>query len=387
MPSRILINFADQRKVYDTPYRPIPWTKSIVINVGNAPTVDVFYKGDTQNVRVKTFKFKTLKERHVSITVAVDGNNTVTAKLVTLDPDEIDDTPPEPEIIFFSANGESAAFTRTSEYSVFPPFSEFDAPPDYVEDAVLAAATAVPPSRAAGIFISPLAKKHDDRRRLLQLVEAAGYTNIYWMDTISLLLTNVLSTAKPKNKIGDQVGVVVGEAVNILRKTDHGYDLLEFVPSGVVAKKFPGLKKIFHFGFSDVDTATKYAMKRKFKPFKVEYVAVDEHTTSKYIWNRVDGRNLGGYLVTATTQCQFRISYKGVDTTIDAMLEPFPWQDTVELDIGYSPEVNVYMKAVYEEDGEDHVKQFKFETKENRKVVVTISIDESRLPKVELVIL
>uniref|UniRef100_A0A7E5A032 MG3 domain-containing protein n=1 Tax=Panagrellus redivivus TaxID=6233 RepID=A0A7E5A032_PANRE len=376
MPS-VLINFGEERKVYDAPDTPVPWQNVVEVAVGQAPTVDVYFKSATQEVHVKTFKFKTQKERRVAVTIAVDADNTVTTKLVTLN---------DPVIVTLYHNGLVMTYTRTSKREVFP-MSLSDATEQYLDAAAAAAALAVPPSQASAVYIIPFMAclQYNYRKRMVQALESAGYTNVGYIEQVTPMVSTALKLAKLTNQVGDYVGVGEIGGVHVVRKTDQGYDYVQDVLHFPHLRSlFPTIKEIIEISVVVIDDNLRKILERRYHPLPVKFATLDVDYLIPYMWNKHDGGNMDGYLVTMTVQCKFRINYNGKNTVLDARAEMLPWQKTVELNIGDAMTLDVFMDQIHNFGGEDHVKQFKFTSKKSRKVSVSIAIDDARLPEVKL---
>uniref|UniRef100_A0A7E4W4Q7 MG3 domain-containing protein n=1 Tax=Panagrellus redivivus TaxID=6233 RepID=A0A7E4W4Q7_PANRE len=389
MPN-ILINYDDHRLVYHVHDTFPPWHKTYEVIVGAAPTVDVFFKSDTQEIRIKTFKFASQKERRVAITVAVDDDNTVTAKLVTLEVDDIDKdgTKKDGMIVTLDLNGLTVAYTRTSERQICPMASHSGATGEQLDAAAAAAMAAVPPSQAAAVYILPYTANYNyaARKRMVQALESAGYKNIGCIEQKSPLLSTALKLAKLTNQVGDYVGVGEVGGVHVVRKTDHGYDYVQLVVCMKRLRRlYPTIKEVICYSVFDPTDNEAKKSQQQYHPLSVKSVTIGCLFLIPYMWNKNDGGNMDGYLVTMTVQCKFRINYKGKNTVLDARAEMLPWQKTVELNIGDAMTLDVFMRH---EDrcvqGEDHIKQFKFPSKKNRKVFISIAIDDARLPIVKL---
>uniref|UniRef100_A0A7E4UXK3 Ig-like domain-containing protein n=1 Tax=Panagrellus redivivus TaxID=6233 RepID=A0A7E4UXK3_PANRE len=382
--STILIDYDGQRKTFEAPTPPIPWPKVIEIDVGRAPTVDVFFKSQPQvsEFRVKTFKFKTQKNRKVTIIVDVDASNTISAKLMTLEGGDAE------MLLFIGSNGQYGVCARADGFSMMPDSIEGYSPSDLFDATVAQAATTLPPSSASAVYITDSAN-YTARRRMIQTLEDAGYKNVHCLESTSYLLSQALEIAKPMIQVGQFAGIIYDDVnvVQVVRKTDHGYN---YVKNLVGLTNWHGpshpIKEIISLNLQDLSDTEKNAIRKTYAPITVKFALLEGNCGLPYLWHEYDGTN-NEYKVTMTTACEFRINWKDNETKVDVTKKLLPLKETIELNIGDVPEVNVFMTCEYDNPQESHVKQFKFKTKKNRKVSVSIAMDDERHPKIELVTL
>uniref|UniRef100_A0A7E4V992 MSP domain-containing protein n=1 Tax=Panagrellus redivivus TaxID=6233 RepID=A0A7E4V992_PANRE len=376
MPS-ILIDFNGRRKEFEAPKTPPPWEKVVKLDVGRAPKVDVFYKTETAELHVKTFKFRTHKKRKVAITVSINVINSLSAKLITLD-----------EVVCLWANGESCIFFRDGDMQYIAESVGDNATPTQQQfnTAAIATAAVVPPSRAGSVTIMPMNCHYPVRRSMLQALEAAGYTNIRLVDFSQMMLSFALWETKEHHQVGDLVAIIVlyTDSITVVRKNDHGYDFVKMIHGNQLRQRFPEIEKIIYFTGFPATEAEMRDVRRMYRPLTIKNAYNTVYNMKPYVFNQCDDENLDGYLVTMTTGCVFRIHYDGKDMAVNAKYELLPWKKTVEVDVGDASEVNVYMLFNWEKKSEDHIKQFRFTSKKTRRVAITIAIDEVRVPQVQL---
>uniref|UniRef100_A0A7E5A0L3 MG3 domain-containing protein n=1 Tax=Panagrellus redivivus TaxID=6233 RepID=A0A7E5A0L3_PANRE len=385
MPS-ILVDFGERRDVFDVPKRAAPWKKIVKVDIGEAPIVNVYFKDGTAELRIKYFETASKKKRRVAITVTVDAENTVTAKCVELDNTKTDSngTNKDGVIVALDRTGYAQKFTRTKEIDLCRN-SELEA-------AAAVAASQVPPSQTAAAFIVPYTATYhyDVRMRLFDALETAGYSNIRCVEPKCLLLSTALKTAKVNKEVGEYVAFGEKDRIYVVRKTDDGFVFVQVVYKvKPLLKLYPSITEIIRYFIpicARVDNERSEDEER-YRPLPVKFITFASHYMLPYVWNKYDGGNMDGYLVTMTAQCKFRIKYKKKSKTLDATEEKLPWQETTEVNIGNATTVDVYMRHDEASHGEVLVKQFIFKTKKDRKVSISIAIDESRLPEVKLTVL
>uniref|UniRef100_A0A7E4W5C4 Tudor domain-containing protein n=1 Tax=Panagrellus redivivus TaxID=6233 RepID=A0A7E4W5C4_PANRE len=390
MPSSILIDFDGMRKEFEAPDVPGPWQKGVEVVVGDAPIAKVTLMSETKQELVKTFKFRTNKRRRVVITVTVDANNETDASLLTVEADgvAIDDAHRH-EIVTLDSNAECYLYTKTSETVIVPRSSDNGATLEQIDAAAVAAAAIAPPCPGRVAVMAPYTNDFTIRSRMYQALEAVGYTKIHCPEMSSPFMTSALHGLKPKHEIGDLVGVLYCDSniVMVCRKTQNGYDFVDHpVGPQMLRLMYPQVKQLIGF-LSSVEPVPESKLRllaASFDPIPVSFVNYEGSYMLPYLWNMVESGNMDGYLVTTATQCSFRICYKRKERLISAETDLLPWAKTVKVNVGDAAEVTIYMKFQLEEA---LVKQFKFKEKKNRKVSISISIDDARLPKIELVTL
>uniref|UniRef100_A0A7E4V7I3 DUF4139 domain-containing protein n=1 Tax=Panagrellus redivivus TaxID=6233 RepID=A0A7E4V7I3_PANRE len=389
MPSSILIDFDGERKVFEEPDTPLPWDRNMEVYVGEAPTVEVSYKTGTSQFLVKTFKFKTTRGRRINITVSADVYKKITASLATLEP--VDENAVKSEIVVLGSNGEISRYSRDNMRRIvnIPLFDGVATEAQFRASAELAFLT-LPPPRAEAVFIYDLSEgDYNVRRTMLQALESVGYTDVQVISKTSMLLSNALHLPQAKHEVGEVIGVAVNEpfAVYVLKKTETGYHCLTLFFGPILSQHFPQVKKIIYFVRPN-NPAKKAEAIKMYAPLPVQFVHFEENLYMiHYMYSKLGDTFLDGYQVSMPVDCIFKIKYGNKETKIDEKQEPVPWQKTVNIDVGNAPKVDIYVEFFADKAKEHLFKQFNFKTAKKRKVAVTITMEDIRIPKIELVTL
>uniref|UniRef100_A0A7E4VR26 Death domain-containing protein n=1 Tax=Panagrellus redivivus TaxID=6233 RepID=A0A7E4VR26_PANRE len=260
--------------------------------------------------------------------------------------------------------------------------------------AIKALQRAAPPSSTKCVYVVVYYTKFDLRRRCVEALQKAGYSNIESVDTLSIGLSSSIYNLPLKCAIGDPVFIITSLNLNaftglqcpvhVIRKCEKGWQVLEANKDPIEAlEQYPSVKNVVLYKGAPRDA--KVAIQKLFPGQKMVFsVILHDNFKAKFIRTRVGNDNLNGYEVLPYYWADLSVEYGGTQDTMKLSDRVPPFTVEREIDVGDAREVKV--SAILNTDTEPRptVKTFKFKGEAFRTVLVTVNVDKTLLPQVIL---
>uniref|UniRef100_A0A7E4UVL3 DUF4347 domain-containing protein n=1 Tax=Panagrellus redivivus TaxID=6233 RepID=A0A7E4UVL3_PANRE len=208
------------------------------------------------------------------------------------------------------------------------------------------------PSRRKVVINLCIPDNNAERERYWKLLESKGFTKVIHYNQKAANLAVILKTLKLEAAVGETIVYCAGWAIHFLTKHATGWSVdVETEDDPKPFFKQFNIKRVFLDSHQGKANNAKLA--KKFVPYKVTEVTVDRATdaTWRFMKSLANGDNYDGYLIDNYDVVGLFAEFKGTSTCIHNGVTKFPFEKSVELEIGDASQL--FVNAVRHQEETD----------------------------------